>query len=150
MKNGQHLIEGEETESQKLKKLKMKLKSAGMLGCSDKKVEKNKSSDDRFNLNFSIIFSVLLEEAQRNSSKISTSPPERIADISLCPNSLELAQLEVSEGTLDSPKQGLLDILEELQTADSNVPSERLAICGTSRIQVNFALTQCLRSIIGF
>ena len=65
----------------------MKLKSAGTLECTDEKVEINKSSDDRFNsfsnLNFSRIFSVFLEEEQRNASKISTSPPEKIANTSM-------------------------------------------------------------------
>ena len=67
-----------------------------MLKCTNEEVEINKKSDDRFNsfsnLNFFRVFSGLLEEDQRNSSKISTSPPERIADISVRIKSSEPAR----------------------------------------------------------
>ena len=77
-------------------KEKIKLKSPGMLEYTKEEVEINKKNDDRFNsfsnLNFFRIFSDLLEEGQRNSSKISTSPPERIADISVCIKSSDPAR----------------------------------------------------------
>ena len=100
------------------------LKSNGMLECTAEKAETNKSSYDRFNsfpnLNFRRIFFGLLEEEQRNSSKISTSPAKVIADTSVCTNSSGPSQPEVEEGTLDFQDQELLDIFEELQIADFN------------------------------
>ena len=122
----------------KSNKEKMKIKSAGMLELNDEKVENNKNSGDRFNsfsnLNFSRIFSGLLEEKQRNCSKIFTSPSERIEDTSLCTDSVltEPVLPEFKEGILDSQDRQLLDILEELQTVDPNVPSERLTTSGTN------------------
>lgn len=116
----------------------MKLKSSGMLECTDEKVEINKSINDRFssfwNLNFSGIFPGLLEEEHPISRKISISPPERIADTSVCSNSSEPSWPEAEEGILDSQDQELLDIWEVLETADPNIPSERLATSGTTRI----------------
>ena len=77
-------------------KEKIKLKSPRMRECTNEKAEVNKNSDDRFNsfsnLNFFRIFSGLLEENQRNSSKISISPPKRIAHASVCINSSEPAR----------------------------------------------------------
>ena len=75
-----------------------------------------------------------MAEEQRNSSKIFTSSPEGVVDTSVCTNSSITARPEVEDGILDSQDQELLDILEELQTADPNVPSERLSTSGTTQI----------------
>ena len=70
---------------------KMKLNGTGIseYGAQKSGIVKNNvdNFDPSLNLNFSSIMSNLLEEEQRNSYKISTTPPERIADTFVSSNS---------------------------------------------------------------
>ena len=79
-----------------------------------------------------------MAEEQRNSSTTSTFSSERIADTSVYTSFSASAKPEIEEGILDSRDQVLLDKLEELQIADPNVPSERLASGDTNRITSYF------------
>ena len=54
--------------------------------------------------------------------------------ILVCTSSLEPVRPKVEEGILDSQEQDFLDILKELQTADPNVPSKRLATSSAIRM----------------
>ena len=76
----------------------------------------------------------LLEEEQRNSYKISTTPPERSADTSVSSNSSQSVCSEISKDMLNSQDQELLSILEELQTSDHNLPPERSVNISATRI----------------
>ena len=69
---------------------KMKLDGTGTSEYGDEKigmVKNNVNFNSSLNLNFSSIMSNLLEEEQGNSYKISTTPPERIADTFVSSNS---------------------------------------------------------------
>ena len=83
---------------------------------------------------------------EHNSFKISTLPLESIEDTSVYTNSSKPAKHEIDEGILDSQDQELLDILTELQTADPNVQSEKLATSGTTRITGYFCSDTVLKS----
>lgn len=80
----------------------MKVKSTGILECTDKKISKLVSQNSFSNLTFSRIISGLLEDEQHNSSKMSQTPPEMIIDTSVCTKSSEPARPKVEEGILDS------------------------------------------------
>ena len=97
-----------------------------------------KNNVDNFNstlnLNFSSIMSDLSEEQQRNSYKISTTPPERSADTSVSSNSSRSVCPEISKNVLNSQDQELLSTLEELQISDHNIPLDRSVDIITTRI----------------
>ena len=86
------------------------------------------------NLNFCSIMSNLLEEEQRNSFKISTTPPERSADTSVSSYSSQSVCPDISKDVLNSQDQELLSILEELQISDHNLPLERSVDISATRI----------------
>ena len=84
------------------------------------------------NLNFSSIMFHLVDEEQRNSYKIFTTPPERRADTSVFSNSAQSVCPETD--MLDSKDQELLSIFKKLQTPDHNLPLERSVNIGATRI----------------
>ena len=100
---------------------KMKLNGIGVSEYGVEKVVLLKLMFSTLNLNFSR----LLEEEQRSSCKISTTPPERSADTSVSSNSSQSVCLEINKDILDSQDQELLPILEELQISDCNLLFER-------------------------
>ena len=104
---------------------KMKLNGIGVSEYGVEKVVLLKLMFSTLNLNFSNVMSRLLEEEQRSSCKISTTPPERSADTSVSSNSSQSVCLEINKDILDSQDQELLSILEELQISDCNLPFER-------------------------
>ena len=104
---------------------KMKLNGIGISEYGVEKVVLLKLMFSTLNLNFSNVMSRLLEEEQRSSCKISTTPPERSADTSVSSNSSQSVCLEINKDILDSQDQELLSILKELQISDCNLPFER-------------------------
>ena len=77
---------------------KMKLDGTGTSEYGDEKigmVKNNVNFNSSLNLNFSSIMSNLLEEEQRNSYKISTTPPERITDTFVSSNSSQSVSPEI-------------------------------------------------------
>ena len=104
---------------------KMMLTGIGISEYGVEKVVLLKLMFSTLNLNFSNVMSRLLEEEQRSSCKISTTPPERSADTSVSSNSSQSVCLEINKDILDSQDQELLSILEELQISDCNLPFER-------------------------
>ena len=133
---------------------KMKLNGTVISEYGDEKNGMVKNNVGNFNsslnLNFSSIMSNLLEEEQRNSYKISTTPPERSADTSASSNSPQSVSPEIGKELLDSQDQELLSFLEKLQIPDHNLPLERSVNIGATRITGYFCSIQCLTSIIGF
>ena len=104
---------------------KMMLTGIGISEYGVEKVMLLKLMFSTLNLNFSNVMSRLLEEEQRSSCKISTTPPERSADTSISSSSSQSVCLEINKDILDSQDQELLSILEELQISDCNLPFER-------------------------
>ena len=104
---------------------KMMLTGIGISEYGVEKVVLLKLMFSTLNLNFSNVMSRLLEEEQRSSCKISTTPPERSADTSISSSSSQSVCLEINKDILDSQDQELLSILEELQISDCNLPFER-------------------------
>ena len=104
---------------------KIKLNGIGISEYGVEKVVLLKLMFSTSNLNFSNVMSRLLEEEQRSSCKISTTPPERSADTSVSSNSSQSVCLEINKDILDSQDQELLSILKELQISDCNLPFER-------------------------
>ena len=104
---------------------KIKLNGIGISEYGVEKAVLLKLMFSTLNLNFSNVMSRLLEEEQRSSCKISTTPPERSADTSVSSNSSQSVCLEINKDILDSQDQELLSILEELQISDCNLPFER-------------------------
>ena len=133
---------------------KMKLNGTVISEYGDEKNGMVKNNVGNFNsslnLNFSSIMSNLLEEEQRNSYKISTTPPERSADASVSSNSPQSFSPEIGKELLDSQDQELLSFLEKLQIPDHNLPLERSVNIGATRITGYFCSIRCLTSIIGF
>ena len=84
----------------------MKLNGTGISKYGDEKKGMAKNNIGNFNstlnINFSSIMSNLLEEEQRFSYKISTTPPERSTDISVSSNSSQSVCIEISKDVLDS------------------------------------------------
>ena len=117
---------------------KMKLNGTVISEYGDEKNGMVKNNVGNFNsslnLNFSSIMSNLLEEEQRNSYKISTTPPERTADTSVSSNSPQSFSPEIGKELLDSQDQELLYFLEKLQIPDHNLPLERSVNIGATRI----------------
>ena len=104
---------------------KIKLNGIGISEYGVEKAVLLKLMFSTLNLNFSNVMSRLLEEEQRSSCKISTTPPERSADTSVSSNSSQSVCLEINKDILDSQDQELLSILKELQISDCNLPFER-------------------------
>ena len=104
---------------------KIKLNGIGISEYGVEKAVLLKLMFSTLNLNFSNVMSRLLEEEQRSSCKISTTPPERSADTSVSSNSSQSVCLEINKDILDSQDQELLSVLEELQISDCNLPFER-------------------------
>ena len=82
----------------------MKLNATGISEYGDEEsgmVKNNVSNfDSTLNLNFSSIMSNLLEQEQRNSYKISTTPAERSADTSVSNKSLQSVCPEIGKDVL--------------------------------------------------
>ena len=116
----------------------MKLNGTGISEYGDEKsgMVKNNVGDfnSTLNLNFSSIMSNLFEEEQRNSYKISATPPEGSTDTSLSSNWPQSVCPEISKDVLYSQDQELLSILEELQISSHNLPLERSVTISTTRI----------------
>ena len=104
---------------------KIKLNGIGISEYGVEKAVLLKLMFSTLNLNFSNVMSRLLEEEQRSSCKISTTPPERSADTSVSSNSSQSVCLEINKDILDSQDQELLSVLKELQISDCNLPFER-------------------------
>ena len=104
---------------------KIKLNGIGISEYGVEKAVLLKLMFSTLNLNFSNVMPRLLEEEQRSSCKISTTPPERSADTSVSSNSSQSVCLEINKDILDSQDQELLSILKELQISDCNLPFER-------------------------
>ena len=117
---------------------KMKLNGTGISEYGHEKsgmIKNNVGSfNSSLNLNFSSIMSNLVDEEQRNSYKISTTPRERRADTSVFGNSSHSVCPEIGKDMLDSKDQELLSILEKLQTPDHNLSLERSVNIGATRI----------------
>ena len=116
----------------------MKLNGTGTLeyGDEDSGMVRNNvgNFNSSLNLNFSSIISNLLKEEQRNSYRISTTLPERCANISVSSNFSQSVCLEIGKDMLDSQDQELLSILEESQIFDHNLPLERSVKISATRI----------------
>ena len=117
---------------------KMKLNGTGISEYGDETSVMVKINAGNFNsslnLNFSSVMSNLLEEEQRNSCKISTTPPERSAGTSASSNLSQSVCPEIGKDMLDSQDQELLSILEELQIPDHNLLLERSVNISATRI----------------
>ena len=120
----------------------MKLNGTGTLEYGDENSGMVRNNVGNFNsslnLNFSSIISNLLKEEQRNSYRISTTLPERCANISVSSNFSQSVCLEIGKDMLDSQDQELLSILEESQIFDHNLPLERSVKISATRITSYF------------